>query len=149
MAAADRIAAVLAGLWGGVILAIGAIGAPAAFATVPAHDAGRAVGRMLATEAYASIALAVVLLLVVRRRSRAQAELAELARGSQFSPELMLLLGTLLCTVGGHFAVLPMMEAARAGQGTLSFGALHAISAIAFGVKGLLVLALAWRLHRP
>jgi hypothetical protein len=39
-----------------------------------------------------------------------------------------------------------MMEAARAGQGALSFGMLHAISAGFFLLKGLLVLALAWRL---
>jgi hypothetical protein len=39
-----------------------------------------------------------------------------------------------------------MMDAARAGQGSLSFGALHGISAGFFVLKGLLVLALAWRL---
>ena len=44
--------------------------------------------------------------------------------------------------------VLPMMAAARAGQGSLSFGALHGLSAGFFGLKGLLVLALAWRLTR-
>ena len=50
-------------------------------------------------------------------------------------------------SVGGYFAVLPMMEAARAGQqGTLSFGTLHAVSGGLFALKGLLVLALAWRL---
>jgi hypothetical protein len=39
-----------------------------------------------------------------------------------------------------------MMAAARAGQGAWSFGALHAASSGLFGLKGLLVLALAWRL---
>jgi hypothetical protein len=39
-----------------------------------------------------------------------------------------------------------MMEAARAGQGAWSFGALHAVSSGFFALKGLLVLALAWRL---
>jgi hypothetical protein len=42
--------------------------------------------------------------------------------------------------------VQPMMAAARAGQGTVSFMTLHAISAGLFVLKGLLVLALAWRL---
>jgi hypothetical protein len=37
------------------------------------------------------------------------------------------------------------MAAARAGQGALSFGQLHAVSAGLYGVKVLLVAALAWR----
>jgi hypothetical protein len=41
-----------------------------------------------------------------------------------------------------------MMAAARAGQGIWSFGALHGLSAAMFGLKGLLALALAWRLAR-
>ena len=64
-----------------------------------------------------------------------------------FSANLMLLLGTLFCTVAGYFAVQPMLEAARAGQGAVSFGMLHAASAGFFVLKGLLVLALAWRLN--
>jgi hypothetical protein len=39
-----------------------------------------------------------------------------------------------------------LMAAARAGQGPWSYGALHAASASLFVLKGLLVLALAWRL---
>jgi hypothetical protein len=38
-----------------------------------------------------------------------------------------------------------MMEAARAGQGPLSFGQLHAISLAFYGLKLALVLVLAWR----
>jgi hypothetical protein len=42
-----------------------------------------------------------------------------------------------------------MMEQARAGAATpLTFLQLHAISLAFFGVKGLLVLALAWRATR-
>jgi hypothetical protein len=59
------------------------------------------------------------------------------------------LLGVLFCTVAGYFAIQPMMAAARAGQGSLSFGALHGISSAFFVLKGLLVLALAWRLSQP
>jgi len=40
------------------------------------------------------------------------------------------------------------MEQARAGHGRLSFGQLHAISSGFYGVKVLLVAALAWRLSR-
>jgi len=61
------------------------------------------------------------------------------------SVEMLLLLGTLACTVAGYFALLPMMDAARQGQGNLSFALLHAISSGFYASKGLLVLALAWR----
>jgi hypothetical protein len=64
------------------------------------------------------------------------------------SYELLLLLGTVFCTVAGYHAVQPLMEAARAGQGRWSFGALHAISSAFFALKGLLVVALAWRYAR-
>ncbi len=135
----------LAGLWAGLLLCIGAIAAPSAFATLLPADAGHFVGRVFAQDAYASLGLAVVLLLIERQRSHAA---AALGTGSVFSANIVLLLGTLFCTVGGYFALLPMMEAARAGQGTVSFGTLHAVSAGLFLLKGVLVLALAWRLTR-
>ncbi len=143
---AARIAALLAGLWAGILLCIGAIAAPAAFATLARPDAGRFVGRVFEVEAYLSLAVAVLLFGVERWRSRGAVEVAAPA-GSVFSANLMLVLGTLFCTVAGYFAVQPMMEAARAGQGSVSFGALHAISSGFFLLKGLLVLALAWRLR--
>ena len=111
---AVRFAGVIAGLWAGILLCIGAIAAPSAFATLASADAGRAVARMFMHEA-----------------------------------NLVLLLGTLFCTVAGYFALQPMLAAARAGQGTVSFMALHAVSSGLFALKGLLVLALAWRLGAP
>jgi hypothetical protein len=143
MRVAGRVAALIAGLWAGVVLCIGAIAAPAAFATLARPDAGRFVNRVFEQDAYLGIAMALVLFVIERQRSR---DAAAAGTGSVFSANLMLLLGTLFCTVAGYFAVLPMMEAARAGQGALSFGALHGISAGFFVLKGLLVLALAWRL---
>ena len=139
-----RLAALLAGMWAGSLVCIGALAAPAAFALLARPDAGRFVGRLFEQEAYLSLALAVVLLIVERGRRSGQP--GEPGQPSLFSANLMLLLGTLFCTVAGHFALLPMMDAARAGQGSLSFGALHGISAGFFVLKGLLVLALAWRL---
>jgi Domain of unknown function (DUF4149) len=143
MRAAGRFAAVIAGLWAGTLLCIAALGAPAAFALLTRPDAGRFVNRLFGQEAYLSIAVALLLFAIERQRSR---DAAAAGTGSVFSANLMLLLGTLFCTVAGYFAVQPMMESARAGQGALSFGALHAISAGFFMLKGLLVLALAWRL---
>ncbi len=61
------------------------------------------------------------------------------------SLNLLLVLGALFCTVLGFFALQPMMEAARLGQGSFSFGALHGASSTLFLVKGLLLLGLVWR----
>ena len=53
------------------------------------------------------------------------------------------------CSVSGgrvqRVAAWQATPSARAGQGPLSFGQLHAVSAAFFVVKGLLVLLLAWR----
>ena len=138
-----RWAALLAGLWAGVLLCIGAVAAPAGFALLAPADAGRVAGRMLAIEAYLSLALVIVLFAIERKRAR---DAATAGAGSVLSANIVLLLGALFCTVAGYFAVVPMMAAARAGQGAWSFGALHAVSSGFFVLKGLLVLALAWRL---
>ena len=138
-----RLGAYLAGLWAGALLCIGFIATPAPFATLAGADAGRVVGRIFAQEAYLSMALAVLMFLIVRRL----ALLASAAgRGSVVSAEVLMVLGTLFCTVAGYFALQPMLEAARAGRGAFSFGALHGVSMALFAVKGVLVLVLAWRL---
>jgi hypothetical protein len=138
-----RWAALLAALWAGIMLCIGAIAAPAGFALLPLADAGRVAGRMLSIEAYLSLALAVLLFVIERKHAR---EAAVAGSGSVLSTNIVLLLSALFCTVAGYFAVQPMMAAARAGQGAWSFGALHAASSGLFVLKGGLVLALAWRL---
>ena len=141
----NRLAALLSGLWAGVLLCIGAVAAPAAFAVATADVAGRMAGRLFAIEANLGIALGVALVLLLRHRSRTS---AGEGKGSVLSTELVLVLAALFCTVFGYFGLQPMMAAARSGQGSLSFGALHGLSAGFFGLKGLLVLALAWRLTR-
>ncbi|ARN21330.1 DUF4149 domain-containing protein [Piscinibacter gummiphilus] len=141
-----RVAAVLAGLWAGAVLAVAFIGTPAGFALVPRDVAGKLAGFMLTREAYLSIAMSVVLFLVVRAEARAAARLKQ---GSVLSANVLLVMGALFCTVFGHFGIGSAMDAAREGKGALSFGALHGISVAVFGLKGLLVLALAWRLTAP
>ena len=138
----QRLRILLPALWAGVLLCIALIAAPAGFATLPSADAGRVAGRMFMVEAYLSLALALMLFVLERGRARSA---AAAGRGSVFSVELALLLGTLFCTVAGYFALQPMMQAARAGQGSVSFATLHFVSAGFFGLKTLLVLALAWR----
>ena len=143
MGQASRWAGLITALWAGVLLCIGLIAAPAAFAVLPRHEAGLVAARLFATEAYVSLALIALLFVIERQRARSD---ASAGKGSVLSTNTLLLLSALFCTVAGSFAIPPMMEAARAGQGAWSFGALHAASAALFALKGLLVLALAWRL---
>ncbi len=142
----DRFRRLLPGLWVGLLLGVALLATPAAFALLAPADAGRVAGRMLAQEAYTSLALGVLLLGLERLAAR---QTAGLSQGPQFSVGIVLCLGTLFCTVAGYFALQPLMAAARAGQGPLSFGQLHALSAAFYIVKTGLVLALAWRATCP
>ncbi len=140
--ALERLRRLLPGLWAGWLLCVALLATPAGFALLPAADAGRLAGRMLAQEAYTSLALGVLLLVLERRAARQRAPAGD---GSQFSAGMALALGALFCTVAGYFAVQPMMATARVGQGALRFGQLHAVSAAFYVLKVGLVLALAWR----
>ena len=141
----QRWAAGFAAGWAGGLLCIAALAAPAAFAVLPSADAGRVVGRLLAQETNVSMALALLLFFIEQRRAR---NAAESGRGSVLTAETLMLLGTLFCTIVGAFVVQPMMAEARAGQGSWSFGALHAVSGGFYALKTLLVIALAWRFSR-
>lgn len=141
----QRLRRVLPGLWLGILLAIAFVAAPSLFALLDRPVAGRVAGRLFGLEAQLSLAFVIVLGWLERSRARARVA----GGGSVFSVELMLVLGALFCTVAGHYALLPSMEAARAGQGRLSFGALHGLSTAFYGVKTLLVAALAWRASAP
>lgn len=142
---AERLRRVLPGLWAGLILALGAVAAPSLFALLERAQAGRVAGRLFTVEAQLSLGLCIALGLLERKRA---AQRAEAGAGTRVSAELLLVLGALFCTVLGHFALQPMMEAARAGQGPWSFGALHGLSSGLFLLKGLLVATLAWRATR-
>lgn len=143
---AERLRRLLPAVWAGLLLCVALIATPAPFATLSAPEAGRVVGRIFGQEAWVSLALAFWLIAAERRRAR---DAAEARAGSVLSPELLLLFGTVFCTVAGYFGLQPLMPAARSGSGPLSFGQLHAISVLFFGVKTLLVLALAWRAAKP
>jgi hypothetical protein len=95
---------------------------------------------MFAIEADASMAVAVLLLLALRNIKK------ELPSGSSIDGNVLLVLGSLFCTIAGYWVLQPMMAAARAGEGALSFGALHGLAAAFFAVKALCVVWLAWRL---
>ncbi len=132
----------LPALWLGVLLCVALLATPAPFALLAQADAGRVVGRMLAQEAYTSLVLGVLLLVLERLAAR---RAVESGHGSQFTAGMMLSLGAIFCTVAGYFGLQPVMAAAKAGQGALSFGQLHAVSAAFYIVKTACVAALAWR----
>ena len=142
----ERVRRLLPGLWAGFLLCVAAVATPAAFAVLVPADAGRVAGRILAQEATVSLVLGAALLVLERAVAR---RAAAAGQGSQFSTGMVLALGAVFCTVLGYYAVQTQIPAARLGQGPLSFGQLHAVSALFFGVKGLLVLSLVWRAVAP
>lgn len=146
VAAMERLRRLLPALWLGLVLCVAFVAAPAPFAVLSAADAGRVNGRIFYLEAWIAVGVALVLWLLERARAR---RAVEAGHGSILSAEMILLVGTLLCTFGGYFALQPMLPAARAGAGPLSFGQLHGLSVAFFAVKALLIAALAWRATRP
>ena len=136
----------LPGVWFGVLLAIALIATPAASMSLDKASFGAVARAIFAREAPTSLILGVVLLVIERRAALAR----HLAAGtSQFSSEMVLAIVALFCTVAGYYGLEPMMEQARAGAATsLTFMQLHAVSLAFFGVKGLAVLALAWKATR-
>jgi Domain of unknown function (DUF4149) len=137
----ERLRLLVPGLWAGLLLTVALIATPAPFATLVQSEAGRVVARVLASEAYASLALGLAALVLERSAARRGAEQG----GTQFTGGMALALGAIFCTVAGYFALQPRMGPARAGQGPLSFGQLHAASAVFYLLKLALVATLAWR----
>lgn len=137
-----RIRTLLAALWLGLIASLGVVVAPTLFALLDRHEAGRIAGQLFRVEAHVALALSIALFLIERRL--AALRVAQ-GCGSVLSVNLLLVLGALFCTVLGYFALQPMMEAARAGQGRFGFGALHGASSALFLLKGLLLTVLVWR----
>ena len=131
-----------------MLFAIGALVMPAAFAALPAADAGRdGCRRVRRARRRLSLALAAVLLLSWRAARRAAA--AAGGRGSLASAEVLLVFGALFCTVAGYFALQPMMAAGARGPGRAGRSARCMPPQLGFfALKSLLVLALAWRLTR-
>jgi len=136
----------LPGLWLGLLLAIALIATPAASNALDKASFGAVARAIFAREAPTSLVLGVLILVIERRDALAR----HLATGvTQFSTEMLLAAGALFCTVAGYYGLLPALEQARLGGPTqLSFLQLHTLSLAFFGLKGLLVLALAWKATR-
>lgn len=132
--------------WAGVLVCVALLATPAPFATLVKADAGRVVAHIFLREAWLSLGVGALLLMLARRDA---AERAEAGQGSQFSTEMLLVLGAIFCTVLGYFGLQPLIAAAKLGQPTpLSFGQLHALSFGLFGLKIALVGGLAVRAVR-
>jgi len=142
MPVTERLRRGLPAVWLGMLLCVALIATPAPFATLERADAGKVVAHIFVREAWLSLCLAVLLLAIERGRARLA---AETGAGSVLSTEVLLVLGTVFCTVAGYFGIQTLMPAARAGQGAFSFGQLHAISFGLFGLKIVLLAVLAWR----
>jgi hypothetical protein len=138
-----RFQVVLAALWLGLVLILALMVAPMLFAMLDRPLAGQVAGALFRVEAHAALGVAVALFLIERRQANMR---AVWGRSSRFSIELGLILAALFCTILGYFGLQPMMDEARAGQGSFSFGLLHGVSSAFFAVKGLILSALTWRL---
>ncbi len=142
----ERLRRLLPGIWFGLLLAIALIATPAANGTLDKASFGAVARAIFAREAPASLVFGVLILVIERRDALARHRATGV---SQYSLEMALAVGALFCTVAGYYGLEPMMEQARTGAAVpLTFLPLHAISLAFFGVKGLLVLALAWRATR-
>ena len=136
----------LPGVWFGLLLAIALIATPAASNALDKASFGAVARAVFAREAPTSLVFGVLILVIERRDALAR----HMATGvTQFSSEMLLAAGALFCTVAGYYGLLPAMEQARLGGATqLGFMQLHALSLAFFGLKGLLVLVLAWKATR-
>ncbi|OWQ91972.1 hypothetical protein CDN99_06310 [Roseateles aquatilis] len=135
-----KIRALLAALWAGELLAVALLAAPNAFATLERAMASQYVGRLFEMDARFALAAGVLLVLMERRLHR-DGEVG----GSAMNWGFLLPLIAIGCTVAGYYALQPMMEAAKQGQGRWTFLQLHAVSLVFFGLRTIAVLALAWR----
>jgi uncharacterized membrane protein YidH (DUF202 family) len=138
-----RAACWLAGAWAGLIAGVGFVAAPALFATLPRGDAGRVAAQMFKADATIGICVGAVLLVLCLQLARVAS-----ANGvsSRFSTEMLLVLGALFAIVAGYYAIQPMIESARRGEGGPSFAVLHGVASAFFLLKLAAVAALAWRL---
>jgi hypothetical protein len=137
-----RAAGLVPAVWLGMLLCVALIATPAGFALLPRSQAGALAGRILGQEAYLSLAAGVVVVLLERWSLRSSTSGGQAA--ATFTRGMLYALGAIFCTVLGYFALQEPMAEARAGQGRLSFAQLHTVSLGAYGVKVLLVAALAW-----
>ena len=144
MSAPRRAAVCLAGLWAGMIAAIGFVAAPLLFATLPRADAGRLAARLFGADAAIGLGVGALLLVLALHDARTRAA----AGSSRFSAEMVLVLAALFCIVAGHYAIQPMLASTGRGDRP-SFAFLHGVASAFLVVKLVVVAVLAWRFAGP
>ena len=111
-----RVQALMAGLWAGLVLALGAMTAPRLFALLPRADAGRVAGDLFGLEARLSLAVGVVMILLERRRHGDGPG----GGASAMGPRMLIALAVIFLTVMAEYVLRPMLDAARQNQGAAS-----------------------------
>ena len=125
----------LAALWLGGMVAVGLIGAPTAFATVPEKMIAAAVAsRMFYLRALAAIVFGVLI-----------AALERFADKRAMSEDLLLPLGGVFFAVLGEFGVVPRLLQAAYSHSPQA-GMWHGIASLVFALQALCVAAYVWRL---
>jgi hypothetical protein len=142
----ERARLLIATLWVGSLWAIGYLAAPTLFATL--YDrvlAGTVAGSLFRTEAWASVACAVLLLGLQARSKHPE------------RAQTWLVIAMLACTVIGYFCLQPFMAALREGAGPggvmasdahTEFAVLHGVSMVIYLVESVLGAALILKLKR-
>lgn len=134
----------IAALWAGSLWTVGYLVAPTLFATLSDRVlAGTVAASMFRSQAWLSIACAMLLLVLLRF-------------GVPDRRRTLLALAMLLCTLVVHFGLQPMMGALReaAGPGGVlesaaksRFGMLHGISSVIYLVQSVLAGVLVWKMR--
>lgn len=125
----------LAALWLGGMVAVGLIGAPTAFATVPEKMIAAAVAsRMFYIMALAAIVFGVLIAVLERAGSKAT-----------MSADFLLPLGGIFFAVLGEFGVVPRLLQAAYSHSPQA-GMWHGIASLVFALQALCVAAYVWRL---
>jgi hypothetical protein len=130
----------VAALWLGGLAAVGLIGAPTAFATVPEKMLAAAVAsRMFYIMALAAIVFGMLL-----------AVLERIGHEATMAADQMLPLAGLFFAVLGEFGVVPQLLAAAAAQSPQA-GTWHALASAVYALQAICVAAYVWRLpgRRP
>ena len=142
---AQRLRLFIATIWAGSLWTVGYLVAPTLFATLSDRVlAGTVAGSMFRSEAWLSIACALVFLALLRWHA------ADARRRT-----LALLAGVMLvCTLVSHFGLQPLMAALReaagpagvmASEAKTRFGILHGVSSVIYLVQSVLAGLLIWK----
>lgn len=138
-------------MWLGGLLCLALMATPSAFAVLSTADAGRFASRVLGLEGRVSLVMAAIVLWLERQRQRRWVDEEDQSPKRLWTPVLVGALLAVLFTVLAQEVVQPMLAQVRQDPSSsrLSFGQLHAISVILYGLKILAVAALAWQATRP